>query len=97
MKDIGFYHRKGAIIMKKSILIIFGIIMAVLVIVFVVAMTGLGPVIKKAVNTYGPKMTKTEVKLDDVSVSLFSAEARLNGFLLGNPKGFRTPRAAMRR
>jgi len=42
--------------------------------------------IKNAVNTYGPEMTKTEVRLGDVGVSLLSAEAELKDFLLGNPE-----------
>jgi uncharacterized protein involved in outer membrane biogenesis len=68
-----------------------------LVVVFAVALfiglSNLGPIIRTAVNTYGPKMTKTELNVKDVSVSLFSGEAKLKDFYLGNPKGFKSPEA----
>jgi uncharacterized protein involved in outer membrane biogenesis len=56
-------------------------------------LSNLGPIIKKAVNTYGPEITKTEVRLDDVGISIFSGEAKLKNFYLGNPKGFKSPQA----
>ena len=78
--------------MKKWLLI--GVGFAVIVIIMlVIGISNLGPMIKKAVNTYGPKITKTEVRLGDVDVSLFSAEAKLQDFYLGNPKGFKSPDA----
>ena len=79
--------------MKKWILIGVAGILVIGVIIVVVGLSNIGPMIKKAVNTYGPGITKTEVKLDDVGVSLLSAEASLKGFLLGNPKGFQAPQA----
>jgi hypothetical protein len=58
-----------------------------------VGISNLGPIIKTAINTYGPTITKTEVSLDDVQVSLFSGEAKLENFVLGNPEGFTSPQA----
>ena len=78
--------------MKKWLLIGIGFL-AVVIIVLVIGISNLGPIIKKAVNTYGPKITKTEVRLGDVDVSLFSAKAKLKEFYLGNPKGFKSPDA----
>jgi uncharacterized protein involved in outer membrane biogenesis len=78
--------------MKKWLLIGIGFLVVVIV-VLVIGMSSLGPIIKKAVNTYGPKMTKTEVRLGDVDVSIFSAKAKLKDFYLGNPKGFKSPDA----
>ena len=79
--------------MKKWILLGGGALIAVIIIVVVVGVSNIGPMIKKTVNTYGPEMTKTEVRLGDVGVSLLSAEAELKDFLLGNPKGFKSPQA----
>ena len=79
--------------MKKWILLGSGGLIAVIIIVLVVGVSNIGPMIKKTVNTYGPEMTKTEVRLGDVGVSLLSAEAELKDFLLGNPKGFKSPQA----
>jgi uncharacterized protein involved in outer membrane biogenesis len=63
------------------------------VVLLVVGVSNLGPIVKSAVNTYGPKITKTAVRLEDVSVSVFSGEATLQDFLLGNPKGVKAPSA----
>jgi len=79
--------------MKKWILLGGGALIVVIIIVLVIGVSNLGPMIKNAVNTYGPEMTKTEVRLGDVGVSLLSAEAELKDFLLGNPEGFKSPQA----
>ena len=79
--------------MKKWILIGFGVIVVLIIIFLVAGLSNLGPLIKNAVNTYGPKMTNTEVRLGDVCISLLSAEVKLKDFYLGNPKGFSSPYA----
>jgi len=81
------------ITVKKWILIGTGAVVVIIVAVVIVGLSSLGPMIKKAVNTYGPGITKTEVKLGDVGISIFSAEAELKDFLLGNPRGFKSPQA----
>jgi len=78
--------------MKKWIYIGIGAIVAVIAII-IFGLSNLGPIIKKAVNVYGPKITKTELHVDDVGVSIFSAEAKIKKFFLGNPAGFKTPSA----
>lgn len=77
----------------KKWLLIGGVVVIILIIFLVVGVSNLGPLIKNAVNTYGPKITKTEMRLADVSISIFSGEAKLKGFYLGNPKGFKSPEA----
>ncbi len=79
--------------MKKWILIGSGAVMVIIIVVLIVGVSNLGPLIKTAVNTHGPKITKTDVRLGDVGVSIFSAEAKLTDFYLGNPKGFKSPQA----
>lgn len=79
--------------MKKWIFIGLGAIVVLLIVVVVVGISKLGPIVKMAVNTYGPKITNTELHVDDVGISLFSAEAQLKKFFLGNPKGFKSPSA----
>jgi len=79
--------------MKKWILIVCSTIMIIIVIVLVAGLLNLGHLIKNAVNTYGPGMTKTEVRLGDVGISLLSGEVKLKDFLLGNPPGFTSPHA----
>ena len=79
--------------MKKWIFIGLGAIVVILIVVVVVVLSKLGPLVKTAVNTYGPKITGTELKVGDVGISLFSGEAKLKNFFLGNPKGFTAPSA----
>jgi uncharacterized protein involved in outer membrane biogenesis len=79
--------------MKKWIFIGLGAIVVVLIVVVVVGISKLGPIVKMAVNKYGPQITGTELHVDDVGISIFSAEAKLKKFFLGNPKGFKSPSA----
>src|ERR1043166_7289057 len=53
----------------------------------------LGAIIKKGVETTAPQITKTDVKLNSVTLSLFSGSGKIKGFVLGNPQGFKTPSA----
>ncbi len=77
----------------KKLLIAGGVLVLVVVAVLFLTLSNLGPMVKKAVNTVGPQVTKTDVNVEDVSVSIFSGEAKIKGFLLGNPQGFETPQA----
>ncbi len=78
--------------MKK--LLIGGVVIILLVVgVVFFTLSNLGPLVKKTVNTLGPQMTKTDVSVADVSISIFSGEAKIKEFLLGNPKGFKTSQA----
>lgn len=79
--------------MKKVILlattaIIFGIIG-----IIALGVLNLGTLIKTVTETVGPKLTKTEVKLDSADVAIMSGEGTLSGFLLGNPSGYTLPSA----
>jgi uncharacterized protein involved in outer membrane biogenesis len=80
-------------VMKKWILIGVAAVIAVVIIAVVFFVSNLGPIIKGAVNKYGPEITKTALKVDDVGISIFSGQASLKGFLLGNPKGFKSSEA----
>jgi hypothetical protein len=79
--------------MKKWIFIGLGAIVVLVIVVVVVGISKLGPIVKMAINTYGPKITDTELRVDDVGISIFSAEAKLKKFFLGNPSGFKSPSA----
>ncbi len=49
--------------------------------------------IKRVVETTGPKLTKVDVKLDAISVSLLSGSGSIHGLVIGNPEGFQSPSA----
>ncbi len=78
--------------MKKLWLFIATVVVLALVVV-IFGLSNLGPLIKKAVNTQGPKITGTELRLGDVDISLLSGQVTLQKFLLGNPQGFSSPHA----
>ena len=77
----------------KKLLLIGGVVIVIIVGALVFGVSKLGPLIKTAVNTYGPKLTKTELSLGDVSISILSGKAELKDFFLGNPQGFTSSEA----
>jgi len=72
--------------------------MVALVVVVVTAIVAGVPLfldsgIKRGVETLGPQLTKVDVKLDGVSVSLLSGTGKIKGLVVGNPAGYQTPHA----
>ena len=49
--------------------------------------------IKSAVSDYGPQATGGSVSLGDISVSLLGGSAGISDLVMGNPEGFKTPKA----
>jgi hypothetical protein len=79
--------------MKKYIIRIGILGVVCLIVLVVVLMMSLGSIIKKGVETVGPQITRTEMKLGGAVVSIFSGSGTLTKFHLGNPEGFSTPSA----
>lgn len=79
--------------MKKWFLIGAGVVLVIIIAVVIMVASNIGPMIKTAVNTYAPDITKTDVRLGAVGISIFSAKAEIKDFFLGNPKGFNSPHA----
>jgi len=69
----------------------------ILIVLVVFAVLGsylfLGTIIKKGVEIVGPKITKTDVKLNSVTLSFLSGSGKIKGFVVGNPQGFKSPAA----
>jgi len=79
--------------MKKFIVRV-SIALIVLVILAVIAVAlFLDSAVKKGVETVGPMLTKVEVKLDSVNLSLFSGGGKLKGLFVGNPSGYKSSAA----
>lgn len=53
----------------------------------------LNSLVVEAVETSAPRVTGTKVSLASSSISLFSGEGSLNGLVVMNPRGFRSPSA----
>jgi hypothetical protein len=79
--------------MKK---LIFRLLIA-LVVVILLAVLAVGlfldGAVKRGVEMLGPKLTKVDVKLQSVSLSLLSGSGTIKGLVVGNPAGFKTPSA----
>lgn len=76
--------------MKKILLRICIIIVALIIIVTLGVHFFLDSAVKRGVETVGPKLTKTDVQLGGVHISLLSGSGKLKGLLIGNPEGYKT-------
>lgn len=79
--------------MKKLII---RILIALVVLVIVAALAVhflLDSAIKRGVETVGPMLTKTDIKLNSVSLSILSGSGKLKGLVVGNPEGYKAPSA----
>src|SRR5688572_15501877 len=79
--------------MKK---VIVGILVAGVLLLVVAVALGfffLGGIVKKGVETVGPAITKTDVRLAGATISVFDGNGELKGLVVGNPEGFKTPEA----
>lgn len=76
---------------KKIILSILLAIGVLIVGAIVYVSLNINSIIKQGIETAGPKVTKTEVRLGSSNVSIFSGEGTLSNLFIGNPKGFTSP------
>lgn len=78
--------------MKKPVKIVLA-----LVILLAVGLLTLGlfidSIVKKGVESVGPQIAKVDIKLDSVKLSLLSGGGSVNGLVVGNPEGYKTPSA----
>ena len=77
----------------KVILIILAVLMVLLVVAALVVGSQLGNIVKSGMETFGPKITQTTLKVDAVTVSLLSGSAGVKGLVLGNPEGYQAPQS----
>jgi len=76
----------------KKILVRICIALVVLVVLAVLAVHFfLDGAVKRGVETVGPKLTKTEVKLAGVHISILSGSGKVKGLIVGNPDPYKTP------
>jgi len=80
-------------LMKKWILRTIVIVVVLLILGVVAAALFVGSIVKKGVETVGPQITKTDMRLESASVSILSGAGSINNFMLGNPQGYQTPQA----
>jgi len=78
----------------KKILSWFLVLVVILIIVAALAVHFfLDSAVKRGVETFGPRITKVDVKLDSVTISFLSGSGKIKGLVVGNPTGFKAPSA----
>jgi len=76
----------------KKLIIRLAIVIVLLVVIAVIAVgLSLDSIVKKGVETVGPQVTKVDVKLAGVNLSLLSGSGTLKGLVVGNPPGYKSP------
>jgi len=79
--------------MKKILVRLLIALLVLLVLAAIAVHFFLDSVVKRAVETVGPQLTKVEVKLDSVNIVLLSGSGSVKGLLVGNPEGYTSPSA----
>lgn len=72
-----------------SLLIVVCILVGAAVFVFL----NVGPMVKKGIETAGPKITQVKVGVNTVKISPFSGSGSILGLKVGNPQGYQTSHA----
>jgi len=82
--------------MNKVKKILWGLLIILVILVIVAVIVGgffLGNIVKAGMETVGPKITQVTIKVDAVSLSLLTGSAKIQGLVVGNPEGYKTPQA----
>jgi hypothetical protein len=78
----------------KKLIIRLAIVVVLLVVIAVIAIgLSLDSIVKRGVETVGPQVTKVDVKLAGVNLSLLSGSGTIKGLVVGNPPGYKSPHA----
>jgi hypothetical protein len=79
--------------MKKILLRTLAAVLVLLIAVIGYLFLSLNSLVKKAVETVGPKVTGVDVRLGSALISPWSGSGKLTGLLIGNPPGYTTSSA----
>ncbi|MFM2082875.1 MAG: hypothetical protein RL380_1566 [Verrucomicrobiota bacterium] len=79
--------------LKKIILWSFAALVVLTVAAVIAVFLSLNLLVKKGVETVGPPLTKSDVKLAHARLSPFSGSGQLTGLVVGNPAGYQSTNA----
>jgi uncharacterized protein involved in outer membrane biogenesis len=79
--------------MKKILIRILIGILALIVVVALAVHFFLDGAIKRGVETVGPRLTQTDVKLKSINISILSGFGSIKELVIGNPEGYKSPSA----
>jgi hypothetical protein len=75
--------------MKKPVKIALGILIVLIVALVAVALS-INSIVKKGVETVGPRVTKTTIRLDGIALMPLSGGGAVNDLIVGNPEGYKS-------
>ena len=79
--------------MKKIIVRVLLVLVVLAILAALAVHLFLDSTVKRGVEVAGPMLTKTDVKIGSVSISLLSGSGTIKNFVLGNPEGFKSESA----
>jgi len=74
---------------KKILLGLLLLAVIVIAAIYFVGSSVINKGVKSGVETYGPRVTQTDVTLAKVNISVFSGSGTLKGLIVGNPEGYK--------
>jgi hypothetical protein len=80
-------------VMKKSLQYTVLVLLVLVLVAYVTAQYFLGSIVEAGVNRAGPKLTQSNVVLEDAKISPLSGTGTLTGLSVGNPAGWSEGRA----
>ena len=69
------------------------IVIAVIVIAVIILLNNLGRAIKASIQTVGSQVTKCDITVEDVDLSLLRGKLLIKNLVVGNPEGYNTENA----
>ena len=72
----------------KKFLIGIGVVLIIAIVAVTLLISNLGSLVKKGVETVGPRILQADVKLASAEISVSSGSGELKGFMVGNPSGY---------
>src|SRR5271169_6599360 len=77
--------------MKKLALRLGLAVLVLLILAILVIGLFLDAAVRRGIITVGPMLTKVDIQLKSVSLSLLSGSGTLKGLVVGNPEGYKSP------
>jgi uncharacterized protein involved in outer membrane biogenesis len=77
--------------MKKIVIRLLIAVLVLIVLAVLAVSLFLDGAVKRGVETIGPRLTKVDVQLKSVKLSLLSGSGTIKGLVVGNPDGYKTP------
>jgi len=84
---------KGKSALVKKLMSWLGIVVIVLLVLAALGLTFAGTTLKHSIQLIGSQVTKCDITIKDISVSLLKGEITIEQFVIGNPEGFKTESA----